>query len=153
MTPGVVQQTCLGADQHLPGSICGPSDDDYVVTNVPWNDVDHGLNVHDQPALNSAKVDTLPSNSVGIRVGTCLTGSDDRIWCQVECPNRNSKGWARDTYLTLRSASIYTVIGVSSKDIGLKIHNGPDIACTVVDTILPDSKNIVLHLTIGLGGA
>jgi len=129
---------CLRSDQSLPPASCGEVDGKYVVTNVRWDDSDHGLNVRQTPDLKGLAVGTLSPNTTELSVGTCNAG-----WCEVRC--RGLKGWSRDRYLSLQSNALYSVTGISKAAIGLAVRNGPDQACAAVASIPFDGRDVTIH--------
>jgi uncharacterized protein YraI len=144
LSPGIAEAACL--KDRIAASSCGEVDDDYIVTNVSWNDADGGLNVRSQPSLSGAKLGVLPFNGTGIKITSCVTGTDGKRWCASECGANGLRGWVNANYVALRSGSLYSVVGVSDRDTGLKIRDGPDITCNPENTAPPNSKDIVLHL-------
>jgi len=129
---------CLRPDQSLPAASCGEADGNYVVTNVRWDDPDHGLNVRETPDLKGIVVGTLSPNTSELSVGSCDSG-----WCQVRC--KGVKGWSRDRYLSLRASALYTVTGISQAAIGLAVRNGPDQTCSAVASIPFDGRDVTIH--------
>lgn len=129
---------CLRPDQSMPSASCGEADGKYVVTNVQWDDSDHGLNVRGTPDLKGLALGILPPNTTQLSVGTCNSG-----WCEVQC--KAVKGWSRDRYLSLQSDALYSVTGISQAAIGLAVRNGPDQTCSAVASIPFDGRDVIIH--------
>lgn len=127
---------CLRADEKLTSASCNGGN--YVVTNVRWDDPDHGLNVRESGDIKTTIRGVLKPNTTNLTVDTCKDG-----WCEVEC--KALKGWSRDRYLSLRENVLYKVSGISKAAIGLAIRNGPDQTCSAVDSIPYDGRDVIIH--------
>jgi len=138
ITPTGAGPVCLRPDESLPSASCGETDGKYVVTNVRWDDSDHGLNVRATPDLKGLALGTLPPNTTELSVGSCNSG-----WCEIRC--KAVKGWSRDRYLSLQSDALYAVTGISQAAIGLAVRNGPDQICSAVASIPFDGRDVIIH--------
>jgi uncharacterized protein YraI len=131
--------TCLKADEKPSSGSCERPEGNFIVTNVRWDDPDHGLHVRASPAPGGISMGILPPNATEVVVGTCASG-----WCPVQC--KNIKGYSSERYLRLRLSATYSVIGLSKGDTGLVIRNGPDETCSAVQSIPPEGRDVVLHI-------
>ncbi|WP_143278680.1 SH3 domain-containing protein [Bradyrhizobium sp. Y36] len=129
---------CALAGEKAVGS-CGSSSGRYVVTNIRFDDSDHGLVVRNAPNLNGIPVGLIPPNGTEITVGEC-SGE----WCPVEC--KNTRGWSRARYLTSRSAALFSVAkSNSSEPQEVIVRNGPDQFCPSIGSIPVQGRDIIVH--------
>jgi uncharacterized protein YraI len=130
---------CAASTERVVIGSCSGLDGKYIVTNIRFDDSDHGLVIHNGPSLNGVQVGLIPPNGTDIVVGAC---SGD--WCPVEC--NNMKGWSRSRFLTLRSNALFSVAGISPNDpLGLNVRNGPDQFCPSVGAIPVGGRDVIVH--------